>query len=295
MKFLFKYLILSFVLFLIACDKDKEQTPSYIHIKNFTLTTNPATQGLNTIDVGSAKVFVNGKEIGNFELPATIPVLLEGNCSVEIYPNIKENASSQNNKYFIPYLPYIQSVNLKKLEIDTLAPNTIYRSNTTFAWLEDFENQTLSLSPYNQNTSRDSLKVIPTSTPGVDLPYSGSNFCAFLEMSKDSSAIFEVATINKFNLPNLGRDVYVELDIKTNVLFQIGIYTDDGINLLQTPVLVVNPTNNQWKKIYVNLKPETGNLRNGTQTKLFFGVFKSKSSLVTPKVYLDNLKLVFVN
>jgi len=294
MKYLLNLLLCFFGLLSFNCNKEIEPIPSYLHIGNFSLSTNASIQGLNTYEITSAKLFVNGKEIGNFMLPANVPVIHTGNATIEVYPNVKENGIVNNQKYYSPYEGYIINKTLKEGIMDSIFPTTTYRTNTNFAWMEDFEDQSLSVQPYGQNNCRDSLKIIPTSTPGVNIPFTGSNYCGLIRMERDTSAIFEVSTIQSYILPNLGTNVYLELDVKSNVNFQIGIYTDDGFSVYQTPVLVVLATGNNWKKIYVNLKSETGGLSSNTRTRLFFGAFKNNASF-SPEIYLDNLKLIYLN
>jgi hypothetical protein len=297
MNYLFKPLTYLFLLSIVffSCDKEKEAIPSYIRISNFSLSTNPGVQGLNTQDIVSAKIFVNGTEIGNFELPALVPVLKTGLSYVEIYPNIKENGSSNSQKYFKPYNGYMDTIDLQEGKVIQVNPQVTYRSNTKFRWIEDFEDQGISLQTSGLNNTNDSLVIVPTSTAGVDQPFSGSDYCAYVKCTSDSFVIFERSNTEIFNnLPFLGTDIYVELDIKTNVSFQVGIYTDDGNTVSQIPVMVINPTEGKWKKIYVNLKSETGGLTAGTSVKLFFGFYKEAGDTVDKEVYLDNLKLVYL-
>jgi len=297
MNHLFKFGILSFVLSLfLGCDKEKEAIPSYLHIKKFTLTTNPLTQGTNTQDITDAKVFANGIEVGTFELPATIPIFAEGNVEITIFPTIKETGSAYNRKYYKPYIAFIDTLNLKQLRIDTIQPTTAYKNNAKFDWLEDFEDFGSSLVKYGLNNTKDSLKIIATNLPGINQPFLNSNYCG--RISIDSSSVFEdfeVTTIASYNVPKLGTDVYVELDFKSNANFQVGIFTDDGSIISRNPVFYAFPTNDVWKKIYINLKPETGDLTPSTTIRVFFGVYKDPSNPdLKPLVYVDNLKLVYV-
>lgn len=294
MKYLLKLLLFFTGLLFLNCNKEIEPIPAYLHVGKFNLTTNSSIQGLNTFEITSAKLFINGKEIGNFMLPANVPIIHSGEATVEIYPNIKENGIVNNQKYYTPYEAYIVKKTLIAGSIDSVFPITTYRENTNFAWMEDFEDQSISLQSFGQNSSKDSLKIIPTSNPGVNIPYSGSNYCGLIKMEKDSMAIFEVSTIQSYLLPNLGTNVYLELDVKSNTSFQIGIYTDDGFSVNQTPILVVLPTNDNWKKVYVNLKIETGSLPANTRTRIFFGAFKNSTTFI-PEIYFDNLKLVYLN
>lgn len=297
MNHLFKsgLILFVFALLFVSCASEEAPVPSYIRVDPFSISSNPATQGLGTSDIISAKVFVNGSEIGNFELPATIPVLAEGNARLEIYPNIKENGQSNSQKYYKPYEAHISNQLLQKGQITPVKPSSTYRSSAVFRWTEDFEDQGISLTKSGGNNTGDSLVAIPSSTPGVDQPFSGSSYCGYVKISTDSFAVFERSTLEVFgDLPFMGSDIYVEMDIKTNVALQLGIYTDDGSEVRQVPVLVVNPTGGVWKKIYANLKTETGGLNSGTKVRLFFGLYKEDGDTVDKELYLDNLKLIFL-
>ena len=277
-----------------SCDKEKEPVPAYLHISNFTFTCNPNIQGLPTYEIIGAKVFVNGSELGNFELPVTIPVLAKGQCIVEIFPNIKENGIGSDQKYDKVYTSHLDTLMLKEGKIDSIKPKSTYRTGATFAWIEDFEDQAVSLIESGLDNTRDSIKVIPTGTAGVDAPFTGSNFTGFINIAEDSMVIFERSTLSTFSVPNLGTAVYVELDIKTNIDVQVGIYSDDNINVIQSPVMVIYNTNDKWKKIYVNLAPETGDLSASSKIRVFFGTYKGDDDHTDRHIYLDNLKLVYL-
>lgn len=293
---LFKSFLTLFVvvIFFSACDPEKEPIPSYLHIKHFSVSSNPNSQGLATSDIVGVKVFVNGAEIGNFELPVTIPVLAKGNCKIELFPNIKENGISSEQKYYKPYVSYLDTLELEEGIIDTISPSTHYRDACTFAWIEDFEDQAISLTESGLDNTPDSIIVIPTNTPGVNQPFSGSSYCGLITLMEDSTLIFERSTLSTFQVPNLGASVYVELDIKSNIDVQIGIYSDDNIDIIQSPVMVVYNTNDTWKKIYVNLATETGALTTGTKIRVFFGTYKDETLKGKKHIYLDNLKLVYL-
>jgi hypothetical protein len=297
MNHLFRSFITIFVfsILLSACDKEKEIVPSYLHISKFTLTAKPLTQGLGTFEIPSAKVFVNGMEIGNFELPVTLPVTTEGLVKIEIFPNVKENGLGNTQKYYKPYNYYSGEITLRKGGIDTIKPAITYKDSAKFRFIEDFENQGTKLEPSGTNID-DSFMIISTSTPGVDQPFAGSNFCGYLNMKTDSFGVFQRSTIETFsNLPNLGTDIYVELDIKTNINLQVGILVYDGTYWVPIPVMVAFPTNNKWKKFYVNLKPETGDLSAGSLVKIFVGCYKDDNDTEDKYVYIDNIKLLYVD
>ncbi|MCC6817909.1 MAG: hypothetical protein IT245_03335 [Bacteroidia bacterium] len=277
-----------------SCDKEQEVTPAYLHLTKFSFSSDPNSQGLGTSEIIGAKVFVNGAEIGNFELPVTIPVLSSGNSIVEVFPNIKENGVSSNQKYYKPYNSYVDTLMLAPGRIDTIRPSSTYRTNCKFEWIEDFEDQAISLIESGLDNTLDSIVVLPTNTPGVDQPFAGSNYCGFISIPEDTSVIFERSTLRTFTVPNLGTSVYVELDIKTNLDVQIGIYSDDNIDIIQSPVMVVYNTKGNWKKIYVNLASETGDLSTNTKIRVFIGTYKENGDTEDKYIYLDNLKLVYL-
>ncbi len=296
MNLLFKSFLPLFVFasLFYSCDKEDEQVPAYLHITKFSFTSKVSDFGLGTSEIISAKVFVNGQEIGNFELPATIPVLSSGKSIIEVFPNVKENGSISNQKYYKPYTSFRDTLFLTPKVIDTIVPTSTYRSNTNLVWMEDFEDQAISMVKSGYNNSKDSIVAIPTNTSGVDQPFTGSDYTGYVNITDDTLVIFERSTVNSFELPNLGTDVYVEMDIKTNVPVQVGIYADNNITVIQSPVLVVNATDGKWKKIYVNLKSETGDLASGTKVRIFLGTYKESGDTVDKHIYIDNLKLLYV-
>lgn len=297
MNHLFKSLILSFVLAgLLGCDREKEAVPAYIHIKKFTFTSKLG-QGLNTQDISDAKVFANGQEVGTFELPVTIPVFATGKVEITIFPNIKENGSSNYRKYYRPYEGFIDTIDLEAIKIDTIQPKTTYRLNTTFSWIEDFDDQAMAMEKYALNNTKDSIQIIKTSTTGVDQPFSGSTHCGYIHiLPRDSFVDFEYSTLDWLTLPNLGNDVFVEIDYKSNVNMQVGVYINNGAGITRNDVLFTYPTDGKWKKIYINLKSEISDMPANAKVRVYFGIYKSQGDATTePMVYLDNLKVVHVN
>ena len=81
------YIFLIIFFFLSSCDKDEEiqEIPSYIHIEDITLTTNP-NEGLNTHNITDVWIYVEGdSEIefrGAYPLPSTIPILKKDSTKI---------------------------------------------------------------------------------------------------------------------------------------------------------------------------------------------------------------------
>ncbi len=293
MKWL-KYYVIFTIILLFSCDREKEIVPAYVHIKSFTLNTTLVTQGNNSSNIIGASVFANGNPLGIYELPVTIPVLEKGTVEISLQPIIKENGSAQNNFYYRPYSEYSTTLQLEDLKIDTIAPITTYRNNLTMAWIEDFEDQASSLEKTQVSNTNDSLLIIPTNTAGVDAPFGNSNYTGYISLApSNSETYFELSSLSDYLVPKYGADVYLEMDIKSNANLQVGIYADNGVSIIPSDVLLIYG-NNTWKKMYINLKSETSDLSSNTKIKPYFFIHKSaEDSLFQPKIYIDNLKLLY--
>jgi hypothetical protein len=86
-----------------------------------------------------------------------------------------------------------------------------------------------------------------------------------------------------------GREVYLELDYKSDVFFEVGlIYTKNS-----TPEsyykITISPKE-EWNKIYINLSNEAGILR-AEDYRVYFKINKLADG-TTATTYLDNIKLV---
>ncbi len=278
----------------LSCNKE-EKIPSYLHITGFTFNTSYITQGLNSEGFSEAWVFVNGEFAGAYETPVTIPLLTSGKAVISVFAGIKENGSSSNRRIYRMCAEFLDTITLRTAKVDTIRPNITYRSSATFDYLEDFEDQNSSFVKSGNSSTNDSLLIINASNPNTYKPGPNSQFSGAIRINRpDSLVLFEMKTIKQFTLPGGGNDVYLEMDVKTDIELQMGIYKDDGSFLEQVPVFVVSNTGGIWKKIYVNLKSELGNLSSGTKIQLFFGILKPKN-VAECNTYLDNLKLVYLN
>lgn len=283
------------VLFFQACSDPKAAIPSYLHISTFEFTTDLSTEGSASHDIPDVHVYINGKLMGIYELPLTLPVLEEGPCNIVLFPGIKENGSRSTRRIMRLYETYETIRVLKPGEIDSIFPTTQYRNNVEFAWIEDYENGVFTTLASNKNTTLDSITVIDSShvnafKDGISR-YSGK----FKIPAQNDMVYFEHASAESFILPRQGRDVYLEVDYKTNVPLQIGIWAQQIQFDEQIPFIVLNPTE-RWNKIYINLTIETSALDPNTPVRIFYGVFKQQGDTKTsPEVYLDNIKLAYLN
>ena len=125
-----------------TCSKDKFEAtqPVYITVEDFTFTTDPLNQGSNSSNISDAWIYINDDLVGAYELPATIPVLREGNVELKVFAGIKDNGINASRKRYVMYDPHVEQVNLVKGESFTVEPSITYNPAVQFPWLEDFEN-----------------------------------------------------------------------------------------------------------------------------------------------------------
>lgn len=276
-----------------SCDTE-ELIPSYVYIPNISLDTD-VEQGSNSHDIVDGWVYCDGILIGVFELPVRVPILEEGKHTITVVPGIKKNGLFNKRVTYPFYSPFEQKLDLIPSAIDTILPVVRYRNNITFNWLEDFEDNAISVEKSGSNTTTDSMFV--TSDPvhvfnydGIDNKYSGQ-----VDIPSEFQ-IFENATVQLYDLPRKGVEVYLELDFKCNTEFTVGVYPVTGSFINGVPIVNFYSTENdqgemQWKKAYVSLKEDINNPEYaGATFRVFFNAQTNGSN--EKQLFFDNIKLI---
>jgi hypothetical protein len=280
-KYLIGLLVFSSLL-ISSCSKDKyeAQVPTYITIDSFSFTTDLLSEGSASANITDAWVYVNNDLVGVFELPASFPVLKEGNVELKVYAGIKDNGIAGSRARYLFYAPHIEQVTLVKGETIEISPSVTYESGLNFAWMENFENASLS---FLYTAGSDTI-INKQSTTVKEGNFSGQ---IYLESSMD---FFEATSIAYSNLPQNGGPVYLEMDFKTNQPLLIGVYVDAN----QYNVVTLNIASD-WKKIYINLTDIVNEVQNVGAHKVFLGIKETSSNPFltnNPEIYIDNIKLI---
>jgi hypothetical protein len=275
-----------FLLVQTSCEKfSGDQTiPAYLSIDSIYLQTDPGTEGTASQNITDAWIYVDDQLVGTFQLPASFPVLKEGKHNLSVIAGIKKDGIASTRITYPFYSTITQSVNLVPDSTSSAGVlKTTYINTTKFIWKEAFEDVTMSL-----DTSSRSMVKIGETPSGSPLTFEGAH-SGIIEMDADKN-FFEAATHNYFSIPNA--PVFLEMNFNTNSAFQAGviIYTADYI-IYQTPVLNLAPTNNKWKKIYIDLTNMLNSYPNAANFRVYVGGFKD-ASVAHATVLLDNFKLV---
>lgn len=280
----FLLLLLGFTVFLLGgCSllDPVEQIPSYIQINQIDLQTD-SDEGSNTHKITDAWVFVNGQLLGAFNLPATIPVLEEGEHEIAVFAGILENGILSTRDVYPFYERYRTTNTLVPGEILTINPVVTYNVEAEFAFIEDFENSNrfgLDLDG-NPNT-----KITATTED-----YATGQKSGHIVLS-DSLGVIEVTTNLFYTLGELGQPVYLEFDYKNNIIFDVGII---GLrNGVEDKLYKLSITEKEdWNKIYISFKEEVA-LLDATEYKIVFLAIKP-NDVEIGEIFIDNIKLVYL-
>ncbi len=305
--FVFSLLTLLFVSPFSSCQKFKgDQTiPAYIRIDSIIIETNYEEEGAPTSNITDAWVYINNVAIGAYELPAVFPVLANGMTEVRVDPGIELNGIAALRSPYPFYKPVVQEVMLVEgeevnLNHDTLftgneyVPYTMttgYYTNLKFVWMEDFEDPSLSLDSTSKSRT-DITRTEPANDPEAFLA-DYSKYSGLMILSEEKYLIDVATNVGNddgFVLPKVGESVFLEFDYKNNNYFTTGFYAREQAQIIQHPVLNMNPTS-VWKKIYVNLTPGVSSQVGAIDFNIFFGSYK-EAAVDEPRVLIDNVKLI---
>ena len=271
-----------------------ELIPSYIEIEQFNLITSSG-DGTASHRITDCWVYADSKLVGIFELPARVPIFLNGEYSIEVYPGIYKNGIKDERVIYPFYTHYSANLDLKPDSVISISPDIAYQDNINM-WIEDFEDPGFKLNVFANNS--DTTMFIAKSSQ-----YSGlfEGDAGLIKMS-GNNILCEMRTDEPlFNqLPrDLGIPAYVEMNYKCNHQFLFGLLdNNNGLSAYnQTTLITFNPTLDgngvpQWNKTYLYIPDVTNFYQNATKFDFFISVFNNDGTNGI-EVYVDNIKVVF--
>jgi hypothetical protein len=287
MKKIYLLLFLSF-LFLSACKKT-DNTPSWLVINDFVLTTDEPTEGDNSHGISDVWVYMDNQAIGIFEIPCRIPILAEGPHDFTIYAGVKQNGISSTRVRYPFYDRYDASITLIKDQDVVATPTTKYKSAVQFSMIEDFEN--IGVDFVRELISDTDIVVLDkVSYPSI-VEYGNNCGAIFLTLA---DSIYKGATSADLNLPGSGADVYVEMDFMNDNSMLLSLKAENSTSTNEAPLVQMNPqdpSTMKWKKIYISLKDNVSFEIFATSFEIILTsiIDAEKTSGV---VYLDNIKVL---
>jgi hypothetical protein len=278
-------LILPLLTLIAACKDEPEQIPAYIQVKPFLVA---APGGNDWQNITDGWLYINGEFLGAYTLPATIPVLAEGETEVLLFPGVKENGIEATPNIY-PYLKrFTQKYNLTAGQNTEVSPVTDYDSAIKYAFglgRGDFDGGS-SIGLEN----RDSDEEV-----NVELSSDGAFAGQCMIMRADTAhPIMDIATELMNDLPFLGApEVWLELHYKTDVPFFLFLLNGFPENTQR--VFQFNKSES-WNKIYINLTQYIVSSGFPDQ-RLFFRLSlpkdeSGKYTQTSGTVRLDNIRVV---
>jgi hypothetical protein len=283
-------ILVSFISLLVftSCVKNNPD-PSWIYISPWQLVENPDEEGLAgelSHSFKDAYIVINDKIIGYFELPVKLPLLMDGESEIVIYPVVRNNGIASTKRAYPFCVSYKMKAKLEKNKTLSIQPITHYESGLEF-WIEDFESASIALfsAPGSKAT------IVKDNNPNY-LKYGGNYGLVNLNLQDSTWAAH---TKEFFNVPKNSAEVYLEIDYMTsnNLLTSLNVYINGGEKA--NPNIQLNAYDYDkigWKKIYIDLKELVSFHTNAIYYKHFFTAFLDFGK-ADSKIFLDNVRFIY--
>ncbi len=297
-KYIFSILLLAFTISSCEIINPSEDIPFYLRIDSISFIDStkspvgPAKAG--TQRIVDAWVYVDGIFVGTYELPTTFPVLAgAGSHTVRVSAGVLMNGQNSERRIYPFFNSFPISINTVLGETDTIKPKVSYDPTTVHyptegsgQFPETFEGIG-TIFKYTTNSDVDT--ILRTSDP--NLVFDG-NYSMLMEMNS-SKDYMEFETVKAYSLPNNLRPTYIELNYRTDVYLKIGIYAIDNntSDVTDLSFITLVPTNDAWKKVYLNVSNELSAFSN-SKYKFYFKA-NHDSGRTTSKVLLDNVRILY--
>ncbi|MGY8929281.1 MAG: hypothetical protein ACKVHK_06390 [Flavobacteriales bacterium] len=227
---------------------DKMVEPHTIIVPSFNLTTYE-DEGTDSNNIAEVWVYSETDVLGVFPLPATIPVLQENGedvVHITLLPGVRVNGISSTRKPYPFYEVLELDFNYVPGGVDTVEFHSNYVSGVEVVLAENFESANRF-----QASSTSTAEVVRTFDPAWVFEGAVSGL---IMLSEDAA---HVTSTTQEQLYDLTGDVatFLEFNYRCDNSFAVGMEAIGGINPERTPIIVLNPTGEEWHKMYLDLGP----------------------------------------
>lgn len=242
-------------------------------------------QGSDSHRIEEVWVYTETDVLGAFPLPADIPLSPEQlgpEANLQLLAGIRANAISATRQPYPFYEAIPTSLPVTYGGRDTLSLVLGYTEQTQVILAENFE----SANRFKMsNTS--TAEIIRTEDPDWVFEGSGSGFA---ELSSDQQVLIASTNEQQYDLSSSG-PVWLEMNYRCSQPFAVGLAAANSLNSSRIPILVLNPTEDIWKKIYLDLGPVIRSTPDATNYEIILEAFYDNSQAVT-NIAFDNFKLL---
>jgi hypothetical protein len=272
-----------------ACDTE-QSIPAYLYIPAVNLNVTDTAQGTNTSKIIDAWVYANDNLVGGFRVPATVPIIGEGNTKITVIAGVAENGNFSTPSNYPFYDAYNVTKNLKPGTLDTIKPVVTYSTTNTKPlkfWICDFENSNKFAALPDPAYADTSIAMKVAGLPGSKYGY--------IRLTNQKRQV--VCGSSQRITPDLKKQVWVEVDYKGTNSITLGVIGYKGINTYRQyaskTAFIPKPN---WNKIYLSLGKEmiALNESNGaTEFQVSIVAIKDENSAATTEVNVDNIKVIY--
>ncbi len=276
------------ILLLSSCEDETAPAVAYLEVTEL-LVAAKSNEGTSSAKLNTIWVEQNGQQIGAFSPPCRIPVYAGENQALRFIPGISLNGVyAQRNQYEM-LAPIEKNWTLNAGTTRVLSPEVLtFEYNPTYSLIviEDFDGIGLN---FNKTIQSDTNLLITSDTSEVfyhpgEVPNKSGKFVL------PPVTLGEFKTIQAFELPKYGANVWLEVNYKTDVALTFGVTANEVLQSAKTPVVTLFP-NEEWNKVYINLVTEVSGYPNALDYNLFFGSINTTDDTAT--VLIDNIKLLY--
>jgi hypothetical protein len=260
----------------------KEQVPTYIHIDSFKFNPNPLFTNISSShDINNVWVYYNNNLIGEFDLPATVPIIASGRGNLEVSPGVLENGQNSLVLVYPFYALDTSSFTAQPGKVINYTPKTTYFSNIRTNVLSNFESGIY----FVRSAGSQAMTVVTSDS----LVFEGHGAGAvYLNAVGDSSVD---SSVNTFTIP-ANSQAYIEFNYKSSVPFYIGLQANLGTVTSSAPyyLIGINPSN-QWGKFYLNVSDFATQYK-GTSYNLYIKAVLADGQ-ASGRLLIDNIQLIY--
>lgn len=278
-------LLMGFFLMWSSCELiDKpEQIPSYVRIDSIQLIDNPLVdEGTLSHNIVDAWIYIDDKLIGAFELPCTVPILLEGKQKIQVYAGVYLNGVKTTRVYYPFFTVWEKEITLVPDSVVRLQPVITYDPKIKLPLHETFELGGVVL----EEDLKSQTNLLKTNI--LEEVFEGN--AAGKVVLNDTDSVWMGVSIQAFQLPTAGGNVFVEMNYKSEAPIVVGVYAIKTSQILTLEVAGALPKST-WGKIYINLTPVVFRHNDALEFKIFFGSYLP-SDETEATVLIDNIKLI---
>jgi len=277
-----------------GCDKTAEPIPAYLRIDSIALKT-AVGQGNVIHEISAIKLYVGSDFLGQFEIPCTIPVLQEGNLKVSMIASVRLNGSKSQYISLNTLSVFDTSLNFKAGSITQAGiPLFKFKSNANVIWQEDFEGPNSTL--IRLFSGKTDTSFINTESFNLNGHFGGNTRCMKVFITDaDTAKVIDMASFGFFSsIPTDGSDVILEFDVNSSLPVQMALIRRNSNGTQYLPYVFILPTENKWKRFYINLVYELINQPSNTDIQILLSPQKLAETRGNQTALFDNIRLTYL-